>query len=150
MLKPILAISGKPGLYKLISQGKNMLIVESLVNGKRLPAYGRDKIISLGDVAIYTNDEDKPLSEVLESLKAKAEGKPVDIKGLGDDAGIRAYFKEVLPEFDDDRVYTADIKKVLNWYNVLINAGITEFADQDAESTPEEKSAQEETTAEEK
>lgn len=148
MLKPILAIAGKPGLYKLISQGKNMLIVESLVNGKRSPAYGRDKIISLGDVAIYTNDEDKPLSEVLESLKAKAEGKPVDIKELGDDAGIRTYFKEVLPDFDDDRVYTADIKKVLNWYNVLINAGITEFADQDAEAQEEQPS--EETAAEEK
>ncbi len=148
MLKPILAIAGKPGLYKLISQGKNMLIVESLVNGKRSPAYGRDKIISLGDVAIYTNDEDKPLSEVLESLKAKAEGKPVDIKELGDDAGIRTYFKEVLPDFDDDRVYTADIKKVLNWYNVLINAGITEFADQDAEAQEEQPA--EETAAEEK
>lgn len=148
MLKPILAIAGKPGLYKLISQGKNMLIVESLVNGKRSPAYGRDKIISLGDVAIYTNDEDKPLSEVLESLKAKAEGKPVDIKELGDDAGIRTYFKEVLPDFDDNRVYTADIKKVLNWYNVLINAGITEFADQDAEA--QEEQPIEETAAEEK
>lgn len=146
MLKTILAISGKPGLYKLISQGKNMLIVESLVNGKRLPAYGRDKIISLGDIAIYTSDEDKPLGDVLESLKEKAEGKPVDVKALGDDAGIRAYFKEVLPDFDDDRVYTADIKKVLSWYNVLINAGITDFreAEPEAEAT-DEKPAEEET-----
>lgn len=140
MLKTILAISGKPGLYKLISQGKNMLIVESVVNGKRLPAYGRDKIISLGDIAIYTNDEDKPLGEVLESLKVKAEGKPVDVKALGDDANIRAYFKEILPDFDDDRVYTADIKKVLNWYNILINAGITDFLE------PEETAPSEEPT----
>lgn len=130
MLNTILAIAGKPGLFKLVSQGKNMLIVESLVNGKRTPAYSHDKVISLGDIAMYTLDEDVPLSDVLEALKAKAEGKPVDVKQFKDDAEVRAYFKEVLPEFDEDRVYTADIKKLFNWYNVLLNAGITEFKEE--------------------
>ncbi len=131
MLKRILAISGKPGLYRLVSQGKNMLIVESLVNGKRLPAYSHDKIISLGDIAMYTLEDDVPLSDVLTSLKNKAEGKAIDVKAFEDDAAIRAYFKEVLPSFDDERVYTNDIKKLYAWYNILIAAGITDFADQD-------------------
>ena len=137
MLKTILAISGKPGLFKLVNQGKNMLIVESLSTGKRTPAYAHDKVISLGDIAIYTVEEDVPLSKVLES---KADGKPVDVKAIGDDADIRAYFKEVLPDFDEDRVYTNDIKKVLNWYNQLLAAGITEFVSpEEEENATEEK-----------
>lgn len=130
MLRTILAISGKPGLYKLVSQGKNMLIVESLLNGRRTPAYARDKVISLGDIAMYTLDEDKPLSEVMEALKNKAGGKPVDMKQFNDDADVRAYFKEVLPNFDDERVYTADIRKLFSWYNILIGAGITDFLEE--------------------
>lgn len=108
-----------------------MLIVESLKDGKRFPAYARDKVISLGDIAIYTTEEDVPLAEVLEAVKVKAEGKPVDVKSLGSDSEIRAYFKEILPEFDEDRVYTSDIKKLFSWYNQLIEAGITEFKDED-------------------
>ncbi len=127
MLKTILSISGRPGLFRLVNRGKNMLIVESLLNGKRNPAYAHDKVISLGDISIYTVEDDVPLSDVLESVKEKNEGKPVDIKALGNDAAIRAYFKEILPTFDEDRVYTADIKKLLTWYNQLLAAGITDF-----------------------
>lgn len=139
MLKRILAISGKPGLFRLVSQGKNMLIVESLATGKRSPAYSHDKVISLGDIAMYTLEDDVPLSDVLTSLKEKANGQPIDIKAFDDDAAIRAYFKEVLPTFDEERVYTNDIKKLYTWYNILIGAGITEFADQDDKTTDEEK-----------
>ncbi len=138
MLKTILAISGKPGLFKLVSQGKNMLIVESLANGKRTPAYAHDKVISLGDIAIYTIDEDVPLGEVFEAIKAKTDAKTVDLKAFADDATLRAYFKEVLPDFDEDRVYTNDIKKVFSWYNLLLAAGITEFVDKEAEEQKEE------------
>ncbi len=138
MLKTILAISGKPGLFKLVSQGKNMLIVESLANGKRTPAYAHDKVISLGDIAIYTIDEDVPLGEVFEAIKTKTDAKPVDLKAFADDAALRAYFKEVLPDFDEDRVYTNDIKKVFSWYNLLLAAGITEFVDKEAEEQKEE------------
>ena len=107
MLKQILSIAGRPGLYKLVNQGKNMLIVESLMTGKRTPAYARDKVISLGDISIYTVDEDVPLANVLQSIKDKNEGKKVDMDSIGD---IREYFATVLPEFDDERVHTSDIK----------------------------------------
>ena len=129
MIKRIVSIAGKPGLFKLVSQGKNMLIVESLATGKRMPAYAHDKVISLADVAIYTNDEDMPLADVLEKVAARAEGKPIDVKAFADDAAIRAYFGEILPEFDKERVYTTDIKKLFSWYNQLIAAGITKFKD---------------------
>ena len=129
MIKRIVSIAGKPGLFKLVSQGKNMLIVESLATGKRMPAYAHDKVISLADVAIYTNDEDMPLADVLEKVAARAEGKPIDVKAFADDAAIRAYFGEILPEFDKERVYTTDIKKLFSWYNQIIAAGITKFKD---------------------
>ena len=131
MIKRIVSIAGKPGLFKLVSQGKNMLIVESLATGKRMPAYAHDKVISLADVAIYTNDEDMPLADVLEKVAARAEGKPIDVKAFADDAAIRAYFGEILPEFDKERVYTTDIKKLFSWYNQLIAAGITKFKDEE-------------------
>ena len=126
MIKKILSIAGRSGLYKLVSQGKNMLIVESLANGKRTPAYAHDKVVSLGDISIYTSENDVPLTEVFETIKEKNNGKPVDVKKM-DDAEVRAYFAEILPEFDRDRVYTNDIRKVFAWYNDLIAAGVTEF-----------------------
>lgn len=128
MIKRILSISGRPGLFKLVSQGKNMLIVESLQNGKRTPAYAHDKVVSLGDISIYTEDDDVPLADVLETIKEKNDGKPVNVKAM-DDTSVRAMFAEVLPTFDDERVYTNDIRKVYAWYNQLIAAGITEFKD---------------------
>ena len=137
MLKTILAISGKPGLFKLVSQGKNMLIVEALATGKRTPAYAHDKVISLGDIAIYTVEEDVPLGTVLETIKEKNDGKPVDMKSFSDDHELRKYFKEILPDFDEDRVYTNDIKKVFSWYNLLLAAGITDFAEKEEENAAE-------------
>ena len=92
MDKRILAISGKPGLYALVSQGKNMLIVENIETGKRFPAYASDKVISLGDIAIYTNGEDKPLYDVFESIKEKTDGKQVDLKALDTPEKLHEYF----------------------------------------------------------
>ncbi len=141
MLKTILSISGKPGLYKLVSHGKNMLIVESLTDNKRVPAYAKDKVISLGDIAIYTDETEVPLHEVLTSVKNKEEGKTASLvpsKATTDQ--LRAYFAEVLPSYDRERVYPSDIKKLLSWYNILINAGITDFTPEDA---PAEKEAAE-------
>ena len=129
MIKRIVSIAGKPGLYRLLSQGKNMLIVESLQTGKRTPAYAHDKVISLADVAIYTEGEDMPLADVLEKVYAYTDGKAIDIKGFADDPAIREYFGNILPEFDRDRVYTTDIKKLFTWYNQLIAAGVTKFKD---------------------
>lgn len=132
MLKNILSISGRPGLFRLVNRGKGMLIVEEISTGKRTPAYARDKVISLGDISIYTEDDDTPLGVVLESVKAKAEGKPVDIKAIGGDKELREYFGEILPTFDRERVYTTDIKKLLSWYNMLLAAGITDFLPEEA------------------
>lgn len=135
MLKTILSISGRPGLFKLVNRGKGMLIVEELSTSKRTPAYARDKVISLGDISMYTEEGDTPLWQVLESVKEKNDGKPVDIKAISD---LREYFGEILPDFDRERVYTTDIKKLLSWYNMLIAAGITDFKPEVEEEAEDE------------
>lgn len=127
MLKEILSVTGKPGLFKLVSQGKNMLIVESLIDGKRFPAYTKDKVVSLGDIAIFTETEEVPLGQVLESLKVKENGAVCSIDPKSDNDKLRKYMLEVLPDYDRDRVYPSDIRKLLTWYNILINAQITDF-----------------------
>ena len=132
MKQTILAISGKPGLYKLVSRAKNSLIVEALdETHKRLPAFGTDRITSLADIAMFTDNEDVPLMTVLDNLKTLEEGKQASIdfkKASGDE--LREYFAKVLPEFDRDRVHTSDIKKLLQWYNILIENGITDFKEE--------------------
>lgn len=133
MLKEILSVTGKPGLFKLVSQGKNMLIVESLIDGKRFPAYSKDKVVSLGDIAIFTETAEVPLGQVLESLKAKENGAVCSIDPKSDNDKLRKYMLEVLPDYDRDRVYPSDIRKLLSWYNILINAQITEFVAEDKE-----------------
>jgi len=140
MLKNILAITGKPGLYKLINHGNNMLIVESLTDGKRMPTYGRDKIISLADISMFTMDEDLPLSEVLTRLGKKEDLKQasIDAKKADNDA-LRSYFQSFVPNYDADRVYPSDIRKLVLWYNILINAGITDFSAEE-ENTDDEMS----------
>lgn len=129
MINRILSIAGRPGLFRLVSQGKNMLIVESLSDSKRMPVHARDKVISLADVSMYTNDGDKPLADVLESAKTVAEGKAIDIKALEKEGKLREYFEQILPDYDQDRVKTSDIRKLFSWYNQLIAAGVTEFKD---------------------
>lgn len=128
MLRDILSITGKPGLYKLVSRGNNMLIVESLLDGKRVPTYARDKIVSLGEISMYTMGEDIALSEVLTKLGEKEGLKVASIDPKkADNDQLRDFFGEVLPDFDRDRVYPSDIRKLIQWYNILINAGITDF-----------------------
>jgi hypothetical protein len=140
MLRTILSVSGKPGLYKLISQGKNMLILETLdATKKRVPAYGHDKVISLGDIAMYTDAEEIALSEVLESVKTKenAQVASIDYKKASAEA-LHAYMAEVLPTYDRDRVHTSDIKKLIQWYNILVSNGVTEFLPAEEETATEE------------
>lgn len=137
MLRTVLAISGKPGLYKLISQGKNMLIVETIdEEKKRIPVYGRDKITSLGDIAMYTDADEVPLRQVLSTIKQKENGETikVDIKKASKEE-LRSYFAEILPNFDRDRVHDSDIKKLISWYNILVNNSLTDFE----EDTPKEE-----------
>lgn len=140
MLKTILSISGKPGLYKLVSRGKNMLIVESIADKKRLPAYGNEKIISLGDIAMYTDGDDVPLQQVLLAMKTKENGAVVtlDIKKASANE-LGAYLAEVLPNYDRDRVHVSDIKKLITWYNLLVNAGLTDFEEEVSEEAATEE-----------
>lgn len=133
MLKEILSITGKPGLYKLISQGKNMLIVESLLDGKRIPAYSKDKAVSLGDIAIFTENKEIPLGEVLEKVKMKENGQKSSIDPKSDNDSLRKYMIEVLPDYDKDRVYPSDIRKLVTWYNLLIENNMTEFLEKEEE-----------------
>ena len=131
MLKTILSIAGKPGLYKLVSQGKNMLIVESLSDKKRFPAYGNEKIISLGDIAMYTDAEDIPLKDVLIALKQKENGAAVTLDWKKASAEeLRTFMGEVLPNFDRDRVHVSDIKKLISWYNLMVESGLTNFEEE--------------------
>lgn len=136
----ILAISGKPGLYKLVSRGKSNLIVESLdASHKRMPAFASDRVTSLSDIAMYTYDEDVPLMKILASLRDKEEGKVSSLnwkKASG--AELQEYFATVLPDFDRERVQNSHIKKLIQWYNILVEAGITDFEEPEAEAEAEE------------
>jgi len=128
-METILAISGKPGLYRLVSRGKGNLIVEALdETRRRMPAFASDRITSLGDIAMFTVEDDVPLWQVLKAVGEKEESKPTKLayrKCSGKE--LRGYFAEVLPNFDPDRVHDSDIKKLLQWYDILVGAGITDF-----------------------
>ena len=129
MQQTILAIAGKPGLYKLVSRGKNTRIVEALdPTHRRIPAFATDRITSLGDIAMFTETDDVPLMDVLEKLKKLEDGKKASINEKKASAEeLKDYFTKVLPECDRDRVHTSDIKKLLSWYNILVENGITDF-----------------------
>ena len=140
MLRKILAISGKPGLYRLLSSGRGMLIVETLdTNHKRLPVYASDKAVSLGDIAMYTDSEEVPLWKVMENIKVRTEGKPLDIdyRAASNDE-LAAFFADVLPNYDRDRVYMTHVRKLIQWYNILVAEGITDFKPDDADDVKEE------------
>ena len=128
-METILSIAGKPGLYKLVSRGKMNLIVEAIdATHRRLPAFASDRVTSLADIAMYTDAEDIPLWQVLKSLGEKEQSKECSLnykKCSADE--LHAFFAEVLPSYDRDRVHDSDIKKLLQWYNILVNNGITDF-----------------------
>ncbi|MBO5829586.1 MAG: DUF5606 domain-containing protein [Paludibacteraceae bacterium] len=132
MLKKILSISGKSGLYKLISQGRNMLIIESLKDKRRMPAYAHEKILSLGDIAMYTSEGEVPLNDVMKSIKEKEGGKVIEIDLKKADAKILSdYMAEILPNYDKERVYVSDMKKLFSWYNLLIETGNDNFENEE-------------------
>ena len=141
MKETILAIAGKPGLYKLVTRGKNNLIVEALdATHRRQPAFATDRITSLGDIAMFTETDDVPLMTVLDNMKTLEDGKKASInekKASGKE--LQDYFTKVLPEWDRDRVQNSHIKKLITWYNILIENGITDFKEE-TEETKEEAS----------
>lgn len=122
-LKEIISITGRPGLFKVVAQGKNNVIVESIVDKKRFPAYASDRISTLGDISIYTTDEDAKLTDVLASFHDHYEGKacPSHKEEL---IVLEGLLEKILPNYDKERVYKSDLRKIFQWYNILIKAGI--------------------------
>lgn len=114
----------------MVSQGKNMLIVESLTEKKRMPAYAHEKIISLADIAIFTDDNEVPLKNVFNSIKEKEAGKEASVSPKGTPEELREYFAAILPNFDRNRVYPSDIRKVISWYNLLVASGKDDFSEE--------------------
>lgn len=129
MEKTILAISGKSGLFQLISRGRGMLIVEAVdETKKRMPVGARDRVTALNEVSMYTESDDKPLMEVFENIRKKENGNtvPLDPRKASKEE-LSAYMAEILPDYDKDRVYTSDIKRLIQWYNILVTNGISDF-----------------------
>ncbi|WP_340114903.1 DUF5606 family protein [Maribellus mangrovi] len=141
MLKGILAISGQSGLFKLVAESKNNIIVESIETKKRLPVYSTAKVSALEDIAIYTYEGDTPLKEIFKAISEEEEGGPA-ISHKASGAELKSYFEKVLPDYDQDRVYTSDIKKVLLWYNTLQENQMLDFSEE--EETDEDQSADKE------
>lgn len=133
-LKDILAISGKPGLFKFISQGRNGIIVESLMDNKRLHAPATAKISALEDIAIFTDEEEVPLKDVFKKIHEKENGdKTIDHKASPDE--LKAYMEDLLPTYDREKVYVSDLKKLYNWYNILHDLDMLSFDDEEEEET---------------
>lgn len=132
MLQTILSIAGKPGLYKLVSRGKMNLIVETLdETKKRFPVFASDRVTSLADIAMFTDTEDIPLGKVLAKVSGKEDGKESSVNWRKASAReLAEYFSEVLPDYDRDRVHTSDIKKLLQWYDILVKNGVTDFEEE--------------------
>lgn len=136
MLKDILAISGQPGLYKVVSKGNNSLIVESLITGKRMPAHSTNKITSMEDIAIFTVEGEVPLKEVLKKIDELSASQPL-VSSKATAVELKNYFRKVLPDFDEDKVYVSDIKKVVSWYSLIKEKGLLVFEEETKEATEE-------------
>ena len=134
MFETIMTISGKPGLYRMLSRGNNMFIVETIdATHKRIPVYNSDKIVLLDDIAIYTDTEEIPLRKVFQLIYEKAAGAlPFNIKETTHEE-VKEYFESVLPDYDKERVYITHIKKIYSWYNILVANEITDFKEEETE-----------------
>lgn len=132
-LSKVLSISGKPGLYKVISQTKSGALVESFIDKKRIPVFATEKMSSLSDISIFTTTQDIPLKDVFKAIYDKEKGgKCVDPKSSSDI--LKKYMEEILPDYDKDRVYVSDMKKLFNWYNLLIEENYLNFIDETTEN----------------
>lgn len=145
-LNEIISITGRPGLFKVVAQGKNSVIVESIVDKKRIAAHASDRISTIGDISIYTTDEDVKLIKVFEKFNDKYEGKsgPSHKEEL---SKLEELLGEILPNYDRERVYKSDLRKIFQWYNILINAGIPIVEKKEkSEEKSEEKEASKKAT----
>ncbi len=152
MLKNILSVAGKPGLFQLVSQAKSHVIVESLTDGKRGPVHSYTKISALQDIAIYTMSDEIPLGDVFIKIYEMEGGKETSVKPTSSAAELKDYFEDVLPDYDKDKVYVSDIKKIIRWYNELYSHELVnpeEWAKEKKEMEEAIKAAEEEAEAKE-
>jgi len=137
-LEKILSISGKPGLYELTAQTRGGFVAKSVTDGKKIAVNVRNNVSLLSEIAIYTYTEEVPLGEIFQKISDKEEGKKA-IDHKSNKKELEAYFSEILPAYDVERVYQSDIKKVLQWYNLLIDNGFTDFSKGEAKASDEEE-----------
>lgn len=133
-LEKILSVAGKPGLYKLITQTRTGFVAESLLDGKRITVSLRSSVSVLSEIAIYTLEEEVPLRDVFKKIQEKENGGKTSIGHKEEKIKLEEYFFEVLPDYDEDRVYVSDIKKVIQWYNILTENKITDFSSEEVAS----------------
>ncbi|MEP2278146.1 DUF5606 domain-containing protein [Maribacter sp.] len=133
-LEKILSVAGKPGLYKLITQTRTGFVAESLLDGKRITVSLRSSVSVLSEIAIYTLEEEVPLRDVFKKIQEKENGGKTSIGHKEEKIKLEEYFFEVLPNYDEDRVYVSDIKKVIQWYNILTDNNITDFSTEEVET----------------
>jgi len=143
-LDKILSITGKPGLYKLVTQTRTGFVAESLLDKKRVTVGMRTNVSVLSEIAIYTLDEELPLREVFLKIQEKEKGGKTSVGHKDEKIKLEEYFFEVLPNYDEDRVYASDIKKVVQWYNLLHENGITDFSDTEDENSKKDDDSSEE------
>lgn len=136
MLKGILSISGQSGLFKMVAESKNNIIIESLDTLKRMPVHSTSKVSALEDIAIYTENGDIPLKVIFKAISDKENGGPA-ISPKSSENELKAYFEKIVPEYDKDRVYISDIKKVLLWYNTMQQKSLLNFSETEEESKEE-------------
>ncbi|MBR5982707.1 MAG: DUF5606 domain-containing protein [Bacteroidales bacterium] len=150
-LEGILSIAGQPGLLKLVSKKNNSVIVESLITGKRMPAFSTSRISTLEDITVYTYDNDTPLKDVFANIFNEYKGAITGVTAKSEKNEIFAFFEKVLPDFDKEKVYPSDIKKIISWYNLLVEKGIISeeamkaYAEEKANSEKEQQAEPEET-----
>jgi hypothetical protein len=138
-LTKILSISGKQGLFKVVSQLKNAVLVESLIDGKRFPAFANEKISALEEIAVFTTGEDMQLKDVLKKIHEKTEGKPGP-DARSEDKTLDTFFLDAIPEYDQERVYHSDIRKIISWYNLLLEHDLLDFTEKEEEKKEGSKS----------
>ncbi len=147
-LTEILSISGKPGLYKMISQTKTGMLVESMNDQKRFPVFAHEKISSLEEISIFTETDDIPLKEVFQKINTMMEGdKTPSHKSSANE--LKDFFEDVVEDYDKERVYVSDIKKVIQWYNILLEKELLDFTEEEEETEEEEKAEEQATDTEE-
>jgi hypothetical protein len=140
-LSKIMAIAGRSGLYKMITQTKNGIVIESMTDGKRATAFAHERISTLEEISVFTSGEDLPLKDVFKKIYDKLNGaQTVDPKSEQTD--LKAYFSEFVPEYDSDRVYPSDIRKILTWYNILVEQNILEFTEEEEKKEEPQQESQ--------